>query len=249
LLHELQKINEPVFALDDNPTTENIAKKIFYTARDLGIPVSEVTLWENDSSCVAFNGDVAFHDLETTESAVPIALPGTSCRTPIPTLHGQEAQGLQENANADGGSFMVTREFRFCFGHRLQNYPGKCRQIHGHNGRLFVTVGCEDLDSMGMAADFGEVKRGVDGWIDREWDHAMILRHGDPLIRLLEKWDCPVVVLNENPTTENLAKAVYSRAVEQGLEVRFVQLWETDLCSAGYLPISLGKLQAMTTGI
>ena len=31
--------------------------------------------------------------------------------------------------------FRVTKEIHFCYGHRLLNYDGKCRHLHGHNGR------------------------------------------------------------------------------------------------------------------
>ena len=31
--------------------------------------------------------------------------------------------------------FRATKEIHFCFGHRLMNYVGKCRHLHGHNGR------------------------------------------------------------------------------------------------------------------
>ena len=34
--------------------------------------------------------------------------------------------------------FQVTRELRFCYGHRLLNYEGKCRHQHGHIFRRLV---------------------------------------------------------------------------------------------------------------
>ena len=36
--------------------------------------------------------------------------------------------------------FRVTREIEFCYGHRLLNYEGKCRHLHGHNGRAVITL-------------------------------------------------------------------------------------------------------------
>ena len=44
--------------------------------------------------------------------------------------------------------FRVTREFEFCFGHRLKDYDGKCRQIHGHNGKACVTLEADTLDQV-----------------------------------------------------------------------------------------------------
>ena len=46
--------------------------------------------------------------------------------------------------------FQVTREIRFCYGHRLLNYDGKCRHLHGHNGRAVITLQAEELDTLGM---------------------------------------------------------------------------------------------------
>ena len=34
--------------------------------------------------------------------------------------------------------FTVSREIDFCYGHRLLNYAGKCRHLHGHNGRVVI---------------------------------------------------------------------------------------------------------------
>ena len=62
--------------------------------------------------------------------------------------------------------FEVTRELRFCYGHRLLAYDGKCRYLHGHNGRALITLATADLDRLGMVVDFSEIKRVVGGWID-----------------------------------------------------------------------------------
>jgi 6-pyruvoyltetrahydropterin/6-carboxytetrahydropterin synthase len=42
----LEKQGEPMYLLDANPTAENIAKLIADKARELGVPVVEVRLWE-----------------------------------------------------------------------------------------------------------------------------------------------------------------------------------------------------------
>ena len=36
--------------------------------------------------------------------------------------------------------FRVTRQIDFCYGHRLLNYEGKCRYLHGHNGRAVIVI-------------------------------------------------------------------------------------------------------------
>ena len=36
--------------------------------------------------------------------------------------------------------YRVTREIRFCYGHRLLHYDGKCKHLHGHNGRAVISL-------------------------------------------------------------------------------------------------------------
>ena len=42
----LEKLGEPLFLLDMNPTAENIAKLIFDYTRSQGFPIVECNLWE-----------------------------------------------------------------------------------------------------------------------------------------------------------------------------------------------------------
>ena len=53
--------------------------------------------------------------------------------------------------------FRVTREFSFCYGHRLLEYGGKCRHLHGHNGRAVITLAAAELDPLGMVLDFSRL--------------------------------------------------------------------------------------------
>jgi 6-pyruvoyltetrahydropterin/6-carboxytetrahydropterin synthase len=52
----LEKLGEPVYLVDVNPTAENIARLIFDYAKSQGIPVVEVRLWETPH-CFATYGD------------------------------------------------------------------------------------------------------------------------------------------------------------------------------------------------
>ena len=64
--------------------------------------------------------------------------------------------------------FRVSREIDFCYGHRLLNYDGKCKYLHGHNGRAVIVLEGVDLDHRGMLLDFSDIKRVVSRWIDDE---------------------------------------------------------------------------------
>jgi 6-pyruvoyltetrahydropterin/6-carboxytetrahydropterin synthase len=53
----LQQAGEPVYTMDENPTAENIAKLIWTAARDAGLQVSEVRVWETSTSRAAYRGE------------------------------------------------------------------------------------------------------------------------------------------------------------------------------------------------
>lgn len=130
--------------------------------------------------------------------------------------------------------YRVTREITFCYGHRLLNYEGKCRHLHGHNGVAVVTLEGPKLDDRGMLVDFGEIKRKIQFWIDEEIDHNMLLHRDDPLIPVLKERGERFYVMDENPTAENIARLIYEHGREAGLPVVEVQLWETPNCLASY---------------
>lgn len=130
--------------------------------------------------------------------------------------------------------YRVTREMRFCYGHRLLDYQGKCRHLHGHNGRAVISLAAERLDALGMVMDFSNIKQVISDWIDRTLDHRMLLCKHDPVLPLLRQQGEPVFVMDVNPTAENIARLIYDFAADQGFPVVEVQLWETDQCFATY---------------
>jgi 6-pyruvoyltetrahydropterin/6-carboxytetrahydropterin synthase len=130
--------------------------------------------------------------------------------------------------------FLVTREIRFCYGHRLLEYAGKCRHLHGHNGRAVISLAAQQLDPLGMVMDFSHIKRVVSAWIDDKLDHKMLLHKDDPLLPLLKEHNQPVFPLDVNPTAENIARLIYDFTFQQGFPVVQVQLWETDDSYATY---------------
>jgi 6-pyruvoyltetrahydropterin/6-carboxytetrahydropterin synthase len=132
--------------------------------------------------------------------------------------------------------YQVTREIHFCYGHRLLDYDGKCRHLHGHNGRAVITLAAAKLDAHGMVVDFSQIKDVINSWIDETLDHRMLLHRDDPALPALRELGEPVHVLDVNPTAENIARLIYDYAAEQGFPVVEVQLWETESCHATYRP-------------
>ncbi|MGH2541685.1 MAG: 6-pyruvoyl trahydropterin synthase family protein, partial [Ardenticatenaceae bacterium] len=130
--------------------------------------------------------------------------------------------------------FQVTKVMEFAYGHRLLDYEGKCRYLHGHNALLEVDIAAESLDKLGMVADFTEVRDVVKGWIDAHLDHRMILCRRDPVVPVLQEMGEPLYLMDENPTAENISRLIFHQAREHGLPVTEVRLWETPTSCAAY---------------
>lgn len=130
--------------------------------------------------------------------------------------------------------FRVSREIDFCYGHRLLNYDGKCRHLHGHNGRAVITIEAPSLDDRGMVMDFSDIKRVVSTWIDENLDHRMLLCKSDPYVSILRDLGEPVFLLDENPTAENICKLIHQYTASRGFPIVETQLWETPHCFATY---------------
>lgn len=131
-------------------------------------------------------------------------------------------------------TYSVTKHIDFCYGHRLLDYGGKCRHLHGHNGRLEITVEKEKLDRLGMAMDFVDIKSAVKSWVDSELDHRLILNENDPLIPAFKEHGQPFTAIPGNPTAEAIAKLVFDHCRANKLPVASVRLWETPDSCADY---------------
>ncbi len=130
--------------------------------------------------------------------------------------------------------YSVSKRIEFCYGHRLLDYDGICKHPHGHNAVAEIEIRSGALDGRNMVADFGDIKRVVKGWIDREIDHKMILRRDDPLVRPLQQLHEPIFIVESNPTVEHIAKLIYDYTKSQGLPVVAVRVWETASAFATY---------------
>jgi 6-pyruvoyltetrahydropterin/6-carboxytetrahydropterin synthase len=134
--------------------------------------------------------------------------------------------------------YLVTKRIDFCYGHRLLDYDGVCKHLHGHNAMVEVDVRAEALDDRNMVVDFSDIKRVVKAWIDRELDHKLILRHDDPLVPALQAAGEPIYLLDSNPTIERIAKLIFDKSREQGLNVSAVRVWETPTSMTEYREVN-----------
>jgi 6-pyruvoyltetrahydropterin/6-carboxytetrahydropterin synthase len=136
-------------------------------------------------------------------------------------------------------------------------HENKCAHLHGHNYVVYLTVMMipkehpviggqpvrEDLDGIGRVVDFSIVKQLFGDWIDKHWDHGMVLSmHDLAAIEAVtgftnERHEKQKVhLLPYNPTAENMARYLLTQVGPQllppGLVLVKVKLYETENCFA-----------------
>lgn len=137
----------------------------------------------------------------------------------------------------------ITRLLEFDYGHRVLGHESRCAHIHGHRGKVELTVTAPDLDPLGRVIDFSVLKSVVGKWIDDNWDHNILLNERDPLLDVPPEssiWGGkkPYIVASANPTAEVMARILYKVATEllyrHGIAVVKVRMHETPNCFADY---------------
>ncbi len=111
----------------------------------------------------------------------------------------------------------------FSAAHRIVGYVGDCARLHGHNWVVEVFVSAQQLNSIGIAVDFRDVKSQIRRII-QDWDHQNLNE---------------VAAFAEvNPTAENVAKIVFEILQKHyqntPFAVRRVRVWENDRCAVTY---------------
>lgn len=133
------------------------------------------------------------------------------------------------------------RKIHFCYGHRVMRHESKCATLHGHNGVVWAhATPIEGLDELGRVIDFSVLKDEIGGWIDKNWDHTMILfKDDEKTIDLCKQAPSfkDIYILGTNPTAENLAHyllhVVCPKVLKgKGVIVHKITFWETENCYA-----------------
>ena len=132
----------------------------------------------------------------------------------------------------------LTKEFSFEAAHALEGYDGRCREIHGHSYRLYITIKGEpesdpESPKYGMVIDFGELKRIVNEQIIDRLDHSFMMRRtpeAEQIAADLSGRFRRVVLTDYQPTTENLLSDFAERllgALPEDVELCKLKLHET----------------------
>lgn len=133
----------------------------------------------------------------------------------------------------------ITKRFSFETGHALYGYDGKCKNVHGHSYKLFVTVigsPNEDKNNVkyGMVIDFTDLKKIVKEEVVDVFDHATVFNKNTPHIELaqeLKDRGHHVILVDYQPTSEKMVidfvQKIKSR-LPQNIELFSLRLQETD---------------------
>lgn len=140
----------------------------------------------------------------------------------------------------------LTKRYTFETGHALYGYDGKCRHVHGHGYKLFVTIMGEPIMDRtnvkhGMVLDFGDLKKIVNEEIVDKYDHAIVLNRNSPHKELGEQLMAQghhVILEDFQPTSELLVThfaEVIKKRLPKNIELVSVRLQETDNSQAEWL--------------
>lgn len=139
----------------------------------------------------------------------------------------------------------ITKEFGFEMAHALWNYDGKCKNIHGHSYKLFVTVKGTPIEEEnhpknGMVMDFGDLKKIVNKKIVDTHDHALALNKNTPHAEFFnrEHYFDLVLLKDYQPTCEKMVvefAEIIKQELPKNVELVSIKLYETATSYAEWL--------------
>jgi len=137
----------------------------------------------------------------------------------------------------------ITRKGSFDSGHRVMNERMKCFNLHGHTYLYELQFMFQQMEEIGYAIDFKEIKRIGIQWIEDLLDHGMILNPQDTeIIKVTQSTHSKMWLMSLNgregycnPTVENIAKEIFLAmdvlfAKRTHLIIHQIRLYETPNC-------------------
>lgn len=120
------------------------------------------------------------------------------------------------------GTYDLTVKDHFDAAHHLYDYPGECRNLHGHTWDVEVTVRSPHLNDIDIVYDFKHIKRDLAAVLG-QYDHKLI-NEVAPFDKI-------------SPTAENLSRVIYEQlvgTVHASVEVVEVAVWESPIARVAY---------------
>ena len=104
--------------------------------------------------------------------------------------------------------------------HHLEDYDGKCANVHGHNYKIQIYLRGKHLNKNGMLMDYTLLDNIIDSELE-DFDHVDL-----NTIKGLEK----------HSTAENLAELIYNKLIQEIPLLYKINIWENERSSASYQP-------------
>ena len=121
--------------------------------------------------------------------------------------------------------YQISIEQHFDAAHFLRGYQGKCEALHGHRFGVVAKVQSSQLDNIGIAYDFTELKRHLAEIMSR-YDHTC-LNDVPPFDKI-------------NPSSENIAATIYQelepKLADAPVTISGIEVWESPLTGVAYSP-------------
>lgn len=169
-------------------------------------------------------------------------------------------QNINYEANSNrfsvGGQLVISKKITVSYGHILNNYKGKCNNLHGHNSNIIAHfISIKDIDENYMIADFSLCKDIMMKVIHDVVDHSFIVyddsneKNKDivnikgveiSLVDFIKSRNKKYLLLDRQPTAEALSEWAYKQLndylITNNLPFRvlFLEWHETENSKAYY---------------
>jgi 6-pyruvoyltetrahydropterin/6-carboxytetrahydropterin synthase len=121
--------------------------------------------------------------------------------------------------------YQISVKQHFDAAHALRGYKGKCESLHGHRFEVVVTIQAKELNEIGIAYDFLELKSHLSE-ILAKFDHVS-LNDVSPFDKI-------------NPSSENIARIVYqelkAKLAAALVTLTSIDVWESPENCIRYTP-------------
>ncbi len=121
--------------------------------------------------------------------------------------------------------YQISVEQHFDAAHFLRGYQGKCEALHGHRFRAVVKITASEVNDIGIAYDFVELKQYLKDILAR-FDHTC-LNDVAPFDKI-------------NPSSENIASTIYNelqpKLAGTPVSLSCVEVWESPQTGVIYSP-------------
>ena len=106
--------------------------------------------------------------------------------------------------------YKATKRLTIPVGHRLSKHLGRCKNWHGHNFDILISVSSHELNDNDMVMDFSDLKKIAMTIID-DWDHCLLINENDPIAKNEEfRKEFRIITFPFDPTAERMSEILYA---------------------------------------